>query len=108
MAQLSISLSSLQGPQQHKSQNPKFFSPSQSKTNQKFQHLHKNIKLKQHKLQYPIFFFPFYFLGNQKKERKLNNGYVLNLKKKEKKRKKKRSLPTYKDDLEKNLEKPGV
>ena len=86
MAQLSISLSSLQGPQQHKSQNPKFFSPSQSKTNQKFQHLHKNIKLKQHKLQYPIFFFPFYFLGNQKKERKLNNGYVLNLKKKKRRK----------------------
>ena len=34
---------------------------------------------------------------------------MLNLKKtKEKKRKEKRSLPTYKDDLEKNLEKPGV
>ena len=102
LAQLSISLSSLQEPQQHKSQNPKFLSPSQSKTNQKFQPLHSNIKLKQHKLQYPIF-FSLLFSWKPNKERKLNNGYVLNLKKKEKK-----SLPTYKDNLEKNLEKLGV
>ena len=69
MAQLSVSLSSLQEPQQHKSQNPEFLSPSQSKTNQKFQPLHSNIKLKQHKLQYPIFFFPFIFLETKQREK---------------------------------------
>ena len=91
MAQLSVSLSSLQEPQQHKSQNPEFLSPSQSKTNQKFQLLHSNIKLKQHKLQYPIS-FSLLFSWKPNKERKLNNGYVLNLKKKRKKRKKKKKL----------------
>ena len=74
MAQLLVSLSSLQEPQQHKSENPKFLSPSQSKTNQKFQPLHSNIKLKRHKLQYPIF-FPLLFSWKPKKERKLNNGF---------------------------------
>ena len=69
MAQLLVSLSSLQEPQQHKSQNPEFLSHSQLKTNQKFQHLHSNIKLKQHKLQYPIFFFPFIFLETKQREK---------------------------------------
>ena len=69
MAQLSISLSSLQEPQQHKSQDPEFLSPSQSKTNRKFQPLHNNVKLKQYKLQYPIFFFPFIFLETKQREK---------------------------------------